>query len=189
MRETIILAVVFTIAFSADCRADSSGGPSIPDAKHCTFGDATATLQGFEVGLIYASNWLYNIKVAGLGGTANCQYRFFLPQKPTNGERFRFCGEDVFLGGVVWFFEFLAAGFSRNDAIELLGTFDSTVSFGPADGTQSERSLIRTGYKDFAHPDFGNAVYTQERFYYARETRNILEQMGLDLHGCTLCIC
>lgn len=69
----------------------------------------------------------------------------------------------------MWFFEYTAAGFSRADAIELLDALESTIHFGPADNVQTEVSLIRTGYKNFKHPELGLTVYTQEAFITQEE--------------------
>jgi len=127
-------------------------------------GDVAAALQAFEIGTFYAGTFPTNIKLAGLGGIANCQFRFFAPVKLTNGERWAFCEDEVFLGGNVWNFDYAAFGISRQDAIDELDYLESTVFFGPAAGAQPEQSLIRTGYKDYIHPEFGRTVATQEAF-------------------------
>ena len=165
----LFLLTVGLLASTANAQTAESPGQLNQASKHCTIGDVTSALQAFEVGVHYASNWPSNIKVAGLGGSVNCQYRFYLPEKPTNGERFVFCEEDVFLGGIMWFWSYKAIGATRKWAIDDLENVKSTVSFGPAAGAQPERSLMRTGYKDFVDPDFGNTVYFQEAFVTQEE--------------------
>jgi len=163
MRVLILLAASFLVV-PANAQYTESSGTDNQASKHCTIGDVTSVLQAFEVGIFYASNWPSNIKVGGLGGGVNCQYRFYLPQKPTNGERFAFCEDEVFLGGIMYFWDYKAFGVPRQFAVDDLEKIYSTVTFGLTAGPQPERSLMHTGYKDFVHPEFGNSVYTQEAF-------------------------
>jgi len=160
--------ILFTV-LSASVWAESEGETN-RNAKHCTVGDVTAVLEALQIAFFKAADWPADIKIAGLGGSANCQYRFFLPQKPTNGEPFAFCEDEVFLGGVAWSVPYQALGIERQFAIEEdLEHVQSTVLFGPVNGLQSERSLLRTAYKDINLQGIGNIVYTQEAFVTQQE--------------------
>ena len=159
---TLLACIMMTPSAFAD--TPDSAGELNQASKHCTIGDVTSALQAFEIAFYYASTFPSDFKIAGLGGSINCQYRFFLPQKPTNGERFTFCEEDVFLGGIVVFYPYKLLGISRQFGAELLDQLESTVSFGPASGVQTARSILRTNNKGFIHPNYGNTVYMQEAF-------------------------
>ena len=169
MRIFALLTASFLVT-SAFAQTTESPEQLSQATKHCTIGDVTSALQAFEIALNNASDFPADIKIAGLGGSVNCQFRFFLPQKPTNGERFTFCEDDVFLGGVVWFVPYEALGVSRELAIEEeLEQLESTVFFGPIAGAQPEQSLMRIANKNYVDADFGNVVYTQEAFITQEE--------------------
>lgn len=156
------------LALSANAQSIEQGGAPDAGSRHCTLGDVQSTLQAFEVGIFYAGPFPGNIKTAGLGGGVNCQYRFFLPVKPTNGERFTFCEHDVFLGGVVVFYPYKLLGISREYALEDLLQVRSELFFGPADGIQVRQSLLQTGAKGFVHPTLGLTVGYQDAFITQR---------------------
>ena len=162
--RTLILLVASLLVVPANAQTSESTGEINQASKHCTIGDVSSALQAFEVGVFYASNWPSNIKIAGLGGVANCQFRFYLPEKPTNGERFAFCEDEVFLGGIMWFIHYDEFGVPRQWAVEELTNVESTVFFGPAAGVQTEQTLLRVPPRDFIHPEFGRTVAIQEAF-------------------------
>lgn len=136
-----------------------------PAARHCTLGEVSSALQAFLVGVHYPSDYFSNVKIAGLGGSPDCQYRLFLPEKPIFPEsHWTFCEHDVFLGGVTYSIPYKTLGVSRETAIEDLQQVHSTVTFGSRDGLQEQRFLVRTQPRNFVHPSLGNSVYMQEAF-------------------------
>jgi len=148
----------------------NSEGAENTTARHCTPGDVTSLLQAFTIGFNYASGFREEIKIAGLGGAIHCQYRVFAPRKPSNGEPWAFCEQDIFLGGIVYMVPYQQLGLSRQYAIEEeLEKLDSTVLIGPVDGEQTEQTLLRVANKDYVHPFLGNVVYTQLAFIAQRD--------------------
>ena len=129
--SALVAVFVFAAGFAAS--ADSSSTP-------CTVGDAAAN---FEAPLQHLFESL------GI-----CQYRLFF-----DGETFTFCEDDVILGGVNDFFEYKAAGLSREAAIALLELDGDRVWLDDV-----EQPLLRTAYKDGLHPFFGHGVYQHRAF-------------------------
>lgn len=155
--------VFLSVSIAAHAQVPASKEQFSQAAKHCTIGDVTSDLQAFEIGLYYASGFPGPLKVAGLGGSLNCQYRFFLTEKP-NGNPWEFCEDELFLGGAVVLLPYVEAGLSRQEAVEELDRLGSILYFGPVSGAISEQSLVETNDKEVVLPDRGNTVYTQDAF-------------------------
>lgn len=152
-------------------------------ARHCTIGDVTSALQAFEIAFTHVTPTPMDIKMAGIGSAPNCNFRLFLPEKPSPETRWAFCEDEPFLGGAVLFFGYQLFGFSREDAIAELDLLDWSVLWGPAAGVQTDRSLIRTGYKGFHDADLGTGVYRHDAFITQEEPGTYLSKTTLSFSG------
>lgn len=95
---------------------------------------------------------------------ARCQYRLFF-----DGEHFTFSEDDWILGGIVDFYDYVASGITRAEAIAALeldtdrawlAKVQPNGSLGPA----VEQSLMRTAYTDWNHSIFGVCVWQHRAF-------------------------
>ena len=86
-----------------------------------------------------------------------------------DGEEFTFNEDDVFVGGILWFYDFKAAGVTRPAAIaDIEMNVDrvwlAEVLPGGELGPLVEQPLMRTAYKDIQHLFFGQVVYQHRAF-------------------------
>jgi len=83
-----------------------------------------------------------------------CQYRLFW-----DGRTVTFCEDDVILGGIVWLWDYKAAGISRADAI---ADIELTTDRVWLDG--EEQVLQQTAFKDVNSAVSGLNVYQHRAF-------------------------
>jgi hypothetical protein len=143
-----VVALVAVILVVTGTVASQAQGVS----QRCNEGDAQAMLQAEPVA---AEMLRRGQDHPGLLDTlAACQYRVYL-----DGRTFTFCEDDVILGGLVWFWPYVTAGISREDAIADIELIQDRVWI---DG--EEQTLERTAFKDLHTLLFGQIVYQQRAF-------------------------
>ena len=149
---------------------------STQEARHCSPGDIAAALQAFEVALTTIATSPTEVKMTGLGATPDCNFRFYIPEKPAPDSRWAFCEDEPFLGGVATLGPYKLAGVSRQFAIEFLDAYQWSVVWGPADGVLASRSLIQTSYRDGVDPELGNIIYRHDAFVTQEEPGTYLSR-------------
>jgi len=139
--------------------------------RHCGHGEVMSILQALEPNFQHVATTPADIRIAGLGGSVNCEFRFFLPLKPSPEPLWAYCTDEVFLGGVAILDAYKLYGIKRRESVEYLGLYSSEVWFGPV-GDLVERPLIRTAVKDYRDSEVGNVAWFQEA-YIAQEEPGI----------------
>ena len=153
------------------------------DASPCTHGTAQALFQNLPIGGFLELRG--HVRPRLVEAFNECQYRVF-----RDGDEVTFNEDNVFVGGILWFYDFKAAGVTRPAAIaDIEMNVDrvwlAEVLPGGELGPLVEQPLMRTVYWDVQHVFFGQVVYQHRAFYNAASTEGLREHFGEQLSGTT----
>ena len=129
----------------------------------CTIGDARAMLEAIQIPVhVLRPGGIEKPKL--LDTLASCQYRLF-----RDGTTVTFNEDDVILGGVAYFHDYVQLGVSRPQAVAELETIHDRVWLAAvlpdgSVGDLEEQPLMRTSYKDIMSGLLGLAVFQHRAF-------------------------
>jgi len=136
MRKLALAVATLSLTMLAVGSVAAADSPREP---RCTMGEA---LANFEAPFPHFVSDDLSIRF-------KCQYRLFF-----DGRSFTYCEDDLILGGIIYFIDYAAEGWSREEGIAYLESVGSRVWL---DGI--EQPLERTAYKDGKHPSGAQGVY------------------------------